>query len=799
MVMQCHWGQLVTLVTPLMKPRHWGQSHSASLLLAPSRSGRSTHQSHSVSSPPPRSVWSTHQSHYVSSPSATVSVINSPITFCQLPSATVSVINSPITFCQLPSATVSVINSPITFCQLPSATVSVINSPITFCQLPLRHGQCDQLTNHILSAPPPPRSVWSTHQSHSVSSPSAMVSVINSPITLCQLPLRHGQCDQLTNHIMSAPPPPRSVWSTHQSHSIRSPSATVSVINSPITFCQVPLHHGQCDQLTNHILSAPLRHGQCDQLTNHIMSAPPPPWSVWSTHQSHSVSSPSATVSVINSPITLCQLPLRHGQCDQLTNHIMSAPPPPRSVWSTHQSHYVSSPSATVSVINSPITFYQVPLRHGQCDQLTNHILSGPPPPRSVWSTHQSHSVSSPPPRSVWSTHQSHYVSSPSAMVSVINSPITFCQLPLCHGQCDQLTNHILSGPPPPRSVWSTHQSHYVSSPSAMVSVINSPITFCQLPLRHGQCDQLTNHIMSAPPPPRSVWSTHQSHYVSSPSATVSVINSPITFCQLPLCHGQCDQLTNHILSAPPPPRSVWWTHQSHSVSSPSATVSVINSPITFCQLPSATVSVINSPITFCQLPLRHGQCDQLTNHILSAPPPPRSVWSTHQSHSVSSPPPRSVWSTHQSHSVSSPSATVSVMNSPITFCQLPLRHGQCDQLTNHILSAPLRHGQCDQLTNHILSAPPPPRSVWSTHQSHYVSSPSATVSVINSPITFCQLPSATVSVINSPITLCQLPSATVSVINSPITFCQLPLRHGQCDQLTNHILSAPPPPRSVW
>ena len=377
------------------------------------------------------------------------------------------------------------------------------------------------------------------------------------------------------------------------------------------------------------------------------MSAPPPPRSVWSTHQSHSVSSPSATVSMINSPITLCQLPLRHGQCDQLTNHILSAPPPPRSVWSTHHSHSVSSP-----------------------------------PPRSVWSTHQSHSVSSPPPRSVWSTHQSHSVSSPSATVSVINSPITFCQLPLRHGQCDQLTNHILSAPLR-HGQCDQLTNHILSvSPSATVSAINSPITFCQLP-------SATVSAINSP-----------ITFCQLPSATVSVINSPITFCQLPLRHGQCDRLTNHILSAPPPPRSVWSTHQSHYVSSPSATVSVINSPITFCQLPSTTVSVINSPITFCQLPLCHGQCDQLTNHILSAPPPPRSVRLTLQSHSVSSPPPRSVWSTHQSHSVSSPSATVSVINSPITFCQLPLRHGQCDQLTNHILSAPLRHGQCDQLTN---------------------------------------------------------------------------------------------------
>ena len=98
----------------------------------------------------------------------------------------------------------------------------------------------------------------------------------------------------------------------------------------------------------------------------------------------------------------------------------------------------------------------------------------------------------------------------------------------LRHGQCNQLTNHILSV-------------------SATVSAINSPITFCQSP-------------------PRSVQSTHQSHSVS-------------------LRHGQCDQLTNHILSV-------------------SATVSAINSPITFCQSPpSATVNEINSPITFCESP----------------------------------------------------------------------------------------------------------------------------------------------------------------------------------------------------
>ena len=179
----------------------------------------------------------------------------------------------------------------------------------------------------------------------------------------------------------------------------------VSAINSPITFCQFPPPPRSVRSThQSHSVSLPLRHGQCDQLNNHILSV-----------------SPSATVSAINSPITFCQFP-----------------PPPRSVRSTHQSHSVS-----------------LPLRHGQCDQLTNHILSV----------------------------------SPSATVSAINSPITFCQ-----------------SPPPSRSVRSTQQSHSVS-----------------FPLRHGQCDQLTNHILSV-----------------SPSATVSAINSPITFCQ-----------------SPPPPRSV--------------------------------------------------------------------------------------------------------------------------------------------------------------------------------------------------------------------------------------------------
>ena len=168
------------------------------------------------------------------------------------------------------------------------------------------------------------------------------------------------------------------------------------------------------------------------------------------------------------------------------------------------------------------------------------------------------------------STHQSHSVSPPSVTVSAINSPITFCQSPLRHGQCDQLTNHIRSVSPPSRSVRSTHQSHSVSPPSVTVSAINSPITFGQSPLRHGQCDQLTNHILSVSPPSRSVRSTHQSHSVSPPSVTVSAINSPITFGQSPLRHGQCDQLTNHIRSVSPPSRSVRSTHQSHSVSLPS-------------------------------------------------------------------------------------------------------------------------------------------------------------------------------------------------------------------------------------
>ena len=461
--------------------------------------------------------------------------------------------------------------------------------------LPLRHGQCDQLNNHIMSvspsftvsainspiifcqSPPPPRSMRSTHQSYSVS-----------------LPLRHGQCDQLTNHILSV-----------------SPSTTVSAINSPIIFCQSPPPpRSMRSTHQSYSVSLPLHHGQCDQLTNHILSV-----------------SPSATVSSINSPITFSQsppsrrsvrsthqshsvsLPLRHGLCDQLINHILSV-----------------SPSATVSAINSPITFCQ-----------------SPPPPRSVRSTHQSHSVSLPLRHGLCDELINHILSvSPSATVSAINSSITFCQ-----------------SPPPPRSVRSSHQLHSVS-----------------LRLRHGQCDQLNNHILSV-----------------SPSATVSAINSTITFCQspppsrsvrsthqshsvsLPLRHGQCDQLTNYILLV-----------------SPSATVSAINSTITFCQSPPPPRSVRSThQLHSFSLPLRHGQCDQLTNHILSV----------------------------------SPSATVSAINSTITFCQSPPPHRSVRSTHQlHSVSLPLRHGLCDQLTNHILPV-----------------SPSATVSAINSTITFCQSP----------------------------------------------------------
>ena len=182
--------------------------------------------------------------------------------------------------------------------------------------------------------------------------------------------------------------------------------------------------------------------------------------------------------------------------------------------------------------------------------------------------------------------------------------------------------SHYVSLPPPSRSVRSTHQSHSVSHhpPSRSVRLTHQSHS-ASPPLRHGQCDQLTNHILPV-----------------LPSVTVSVINSPITFCQ-----------------SSPPSRSVRSTHQSHSASPP----------------------------------LRHDQCDQLTDHILSVSPTVTiSAINSPITFCQSPPPPRSVRSTHQSHSAS-----------------LPLRHDQCDQLTNHILSViTLRHGQCDQLTNHILS-----------------------------------------------------------------------------------------------
>ena len=386
----------------------------------------------------------------------------------------------------------------------------------------------------------------------------------------------------------------------------------------------------------SHSVSLPLRHGQCDQLTNHILPV-----------------SPSVTISAINSPITFCQsppssrsvrsthqshsvsLPLRYAQCDQLTNHILSV-----------------SPSVMISAINSPITFCQspppsrsthqshslcLPLRYGQCDQLTDHILSvSPSVTVSAINSPITFCQSPPPLRSMRSTHQSHSVS-----------------LPLRYGQCDQLTDHILS-----------------VSPSATISAINSPITFSQsppplrsmrsthqsqslsLPLRHDQCDQLTNHILSV-----------------SPSVTISAINSPITFCQspppsrsvrsthqshsvsLPLRYGQCNQLTDHILSV-----------------SPSATISAINSPITFSQSPPPlrSMRLTHQSQSLC-LPLRHGQCDQLTNHILSV----------------------------------SPSVTISAINSPITFCQSPPPSRSVRSThQSHSVSLPLRHGQCDQLTN---------------------------------------------------------------------------------------------------
>ena len=257
---------------------------------------------------------------------------------------------------------------------------------------PLRHGQCDQLTNHIqpsslsdtasainspitFSHPPSQtRPVQSTHQSHSAI-----------------LPLRHGQCDQLTNHIQPS-----------------SLSDTASAINSPITFCHPPSPTRPVRSThQSHSAILPLRHGQCNQLNNHILP-----------------SSLSDTASAINSPITFSHppsptrpvrsthqshsaiLPLRHGQCNQLNNHILP-----------------SSLSDTASAINSPITFSHppsptrpvrsthqshsaiLPLRHGQCDQLTNHIL-----PSSLSDT-----------------------------ASAINSPITFCHPPLRHDQYDHL------------------------------------------------------------------------------------------------------------------------------------------------------------------------------------------------------------------------------------------------------------------------------------------------------------------------------------------------------------------------
>ena len=309
----------------------------------------------------------------------------------------------------------------------------------TFCHPPLRHGQCDQLTNHILPSSPPTRSVRLTHQSHSVILPSDTVSAINSPITFCHPPLRHG---------LSSSPPTRSVRSTHQSnslilpsdtvsainhqsHSVILPSDTVSAINSPITFSHPPLRHGHDSPIT--FSHPPLRHGQCD-LTNHILSSSPPTRSVRSTHQSHSSILPSDTVSAI------------------LTNHILPSSPPTRSVRipitfilpsdtvsAIHQSHSAILPSDTVSAI-SPITFCHPPLRHGQCDQ------------------HQSHSVILPS-DTVSAIHQSHSLILPSDTVSAI-SPITFST----------------------RSVRSIHQSHSVILPSDTVSAINSPITFC------GQC-----------------------------------------------------------------------------------------------------------------------------------------------------------------------------------------------------------------------------------------------------------------------------------------------------------------------
>ena len=221
--------------------------------------------------------------------------------------------------------------------------------------IPLRHGQSDQLTNHILSV-----------------SPSVTVSAINSPITFCQspppsrserstdqshsvsLPLRHGQCDQLTNHILPV-----------------SPSVTVSAINSPITFCQSPPPSRSVRSThQSHSASLPLRHGQCDQLTNHIP-----------------IVSPSVTVSAINSPILYCQ-----------------SPPPSRSVRSTHQSHSISLPLPSRSVRLTHQSHYVSLLPPSRSVRSTHqsHYVSLLPPSRSVRSTHQSHYVSlPPPPRSV--------------------------------------------------------------------------------------------------------------------------------------------------------------------------------------------------------------------------------------------------------------------------------------------------------------------------------------------------------------------------------------------------------------
>ena len=624
--------------------------------------------------------------------------------------------------------------------------------------LPLGHGQCDQLTNRILSV----------------------------------ITLRHGQCDQLTNYILSVSPsvtvsainspiifcqfpnPPRSVRSTHQSHSVSLPSVTVKAINSPITFCQSPPPpptRSTRSTHQSHSVSLPLRHGQGDQLINHILSVTSPSRSGRSTHQNHilSVSPPSRSVRSTHQSHYV-SLPLRHGQCDQFTNHILSVSPSVTvTAINSTIAFYQSSPSATVSAINSPITFCQspppsrsgrsthqshfasLPLRHGQCDQLTNHILSVypsvtvsainspiifcqfPHPSRSVRSTHQSHSISHhPPPRSVRSTHQSHSDS-----------------LPLRHGQCDQLTNHSLSvSASVTVSAINSPITFYQSSPSVTVSAINSPIIFCQFPHPSRSVRSThQSHSISHHPPSQSGRSTHQSHSDS-----------------LPLRHGQCDQLTNHSLSV-----------------SASVTVSAINSPITFCQFPNPPRSVRSTHQSHSvSLPLRHDQCDQLTDHILSV----------------------------------SPSVTVRAINSPITVCQSPppSQSGRSTHQSQSV-SLPLRHGQCDQLTNHSLSvspsvtvsainspitfcqSPPPPRSVRSTHQSHYVSLPlrhDQCDQLTNHIMSVS--PSVTVSAINSPITLCQSPPPSRSVRSTHQShYVSLPLRHGQCDQLTNHIMSVSP------